>query len=152
MDNHNATQAYIRAYKCTYNAARTAASNLMANHNIRDEIDRLRKLQQAELMIGPDDIVIRYMHIAFSNMNDFVRVDNKNDVTVAPSEIMDGGIVSEIKQTKFGVGIKLESRMKALKWLADHFNMNPMDKHKIEYDKQMMKLREKEVAIKESGW
>ena len=151
MQNHNATQAYLKAYECSYETANSCAYRMLVNVGIQAEIERMRKLQQAELLIDQNDIVLRYMHMAFADMHDFVRVDvddkGNTGVKVAPSGITDGGIIKEIKESKQGISIKLESRTKALDWLAKYFLANPLDRHKIEYDNAMLKSREKSSGI-----
>jgi len=57
-------------------------------------------------------------------------------------------LVCQIKQGKSGVSIKLEDRQKAMDWLAKYFLINPLDKHKIDYDKARLALEKQKV---ESG-
>ena len=159
LENHNATQAYLRAYQCSYDAARASASQLLANPNIREEITRLRNLQEAELMIDQRDIVVRYMHIAFADIKDFVEIKTRTTkrgahqyVAVIPTEMVDGGIISQIKETKYGIDVKLADRMQALKWLADYFGANPRDAHKAAYDRAILELKERELTLKEDDW
>lgn len=148
MKNHNATQAYFKAYECTYNTASTEGPRNLLKPAISAEITRLKEIRNKGLLIDPEDIVERYMKIAFSDITDFA-VIKENNAYIMNSNMIDGGIISEIKQTKFGVGIKLENRMKALEWLGNYFLMNPMDQHKRKYDEAVIQMREKELKLKE---
>jgi len=37
----NGTQAVLKVYRCTYNAAKVTASRMLSNANVRSEIERL---------------------------------------------------------------------------------------------------------------
>lgn len=144
LDNHNATQAYLKAYKSSYNVARTEGHRNLTKPYIKKEIERLKKIRNESLMLDREDIVERYMKIAFADITDFV-IFRADRVLVYSSDMVDGGIISEVKQTKSGVSIKLEDRMKALEWLSNYFEMNPMNVHKKQYDKKVLELREKQI-------
>jgi phage terminase small subunit len=64
------------------------------------------------------------------------------------SNQVDGGLICEVSKGKSGMKVKLEDRRKALDWLADYMMMNPMSKFKIEYDKAVLALRQKESEKK----
>jgi phage terminase small subunit len=53
---------------------------------------------------------------------------------------VDGEIISEIKTSRQGSSIKLESRDKAVKWLTDYFEFNPEHKYKKEFDEKKLQL------------
>jgi len=148
MKNHNATQSYFKAYDCTYNTANTEGPKLLVKPRVKAEIARLKEIRNAGLFIDQEDIIERYMKIAFADITDFAVIKD-NKVYVMNSNMVDGSIIAEIKPTQFGVGIKLENQMKALEWLSDYFCMNPMDQHKCKYDESVMRLREKELKLKE---
>ena len=63
-----------------------------------------------------------------------------NTMKFKESSEVDGTLVNEIKLGKNGTSLKLADRQKALQWLSDYFLANPMDRHKIEYDKRRMEL------------
>ena len=119
-------------------------------------------------MLSEDDIVERYMRIAFADMTDFaefgmedvplydaegqqVMLDDgsmattkRNYLNFKGHEQVDGGLICEVSLGKSGMKVKLEDRQKALEWLSKYFNMNPSDKHKQWFDKQKIELeREK---------
>ena len=99
-------------------------------------------------MLSPDDIFQKYMDIAFSNMTDYVSfgqktmtirdkktgeplLDNEGNkieyqysyVDFKESSEVDGSLISEVKQGKDGISIKLHDAMKALDWLSKHMDM-----------------------------
>ena len=46
-----------------------------------------------------------------------------NVIRFRESSVVDGTIISEIKQGRDGASIKLADRMKALQWLSDHMDL-----------------------------
>jgi phage terminase small subunit len=177
--NFNATQAAIRAGYSPNCPSETGYELLRLPH-IKTEINRLKKIRAESMQLTPDDIIERYMRIAFADMTDFVTFGQKDVplqgddgviidadgkvVTYKDNYIdfndhtqVDGGLICEISKGKQGMKIKLEDRQKALDWLANFFEMNPMDKHKKRLDREKLKLeREKlelqrEAVEKENG-
>lgn len=166
IDNFNATQAYLKAYDCSYSTAKVEGCKSLTNPNILRELKMLKELKKETLLIDEQDILERYIHIAFADMNDFVDFGvNKiktineqgieeehklNHVNFKDSNIVDGGLICEISVGKNGSKIKLEDRLKALDWLSKYFNMNPIDKHKIEYDNKRFELEQQKINKSES--
>jgi phage terminase small subunit len=166
-NNNNATQAAIKAGYSKQTARMIGYENLTKPY-IRLEVNRLKKIMQQSVMLSPDDIVERYMRIAFSDMTDVaewgtelipdidaagnMQVDHEGNIkmirrnyfTFKNHDEVDGGLICEIKMGRQGLSVKLEDRQKALAWLADYFNMNPMNKHKMQYDNAVLALRKKE--------
>lgn len=172
IKNFNATQSAIKAGYSKDSAYQIGYENL-TKPEIRAEVERLKAIKRQSIMINEDDIVERYMRIAFADMTDFTEfglievpeVDESGQVLLNPdgtvktrkynylnfksSDQVDGGLICEISQGKNGMKIKLEDRQKALEWLANYFGMNPMHKHKIAYDNAVLALRERELKLKE---
>lgn len=178
VNNFNAASAVIKAGynpKDRTNASRMGYELLEKTH-IQKEITRLKKEKMKALNISKDDVVERFMRIAFADMTDFIEfgreevpvmtmygpLEAKHPVTGAKeivkkevntikfkeSTMVDGALICQIKQGKEGASIKLEDRQRALEWLADYFEMNPMNKHKREYDKQVLAQRALEFEQK----
>lgn len=168
IHNFNATQAYLWAFKCGYGTAGVEGHKLLKKPKIKAEIERLKKLKFEALQITPDDIVERYMRIAFADMTDFITFGQKEVPIITEEGIakdaegniltetvnyidfndytqVDGGLICEIKKGRQGMSIKLEDRQKALDWLASYFEMNPMDRHKVAFDKAKLKLEEQRI-------
>lgn len=164
----NATQSYLKAYECSYESALGNGCRMMENDGVRAEIMRLKEIKRQSIMITEDDIIEKYMKIAFADMTDFVEfgeveqpiitddgvVKVYNDETdreepltemvnvlrFKNSKEVDGSLICEISHGKNGSKVKLEDRQKALDWLAKYFMMDPMDKHRVEFDEKKLEL------------
>lgn len=172
VKNFNATQAAIRA-GYSQNTARAIGYENLTKPCIRDEVKRLKDIRRQAIMISEDDIVERYMRIAFADISDFadfgteeypavdehghIMIDGNGNIKTRKRDYLDfkdsnevdGGLICEISLGRSGMKVKLEDRQKALRWLADYFCMNPMNQHKIAYDKAVLSLRERELKAKE---
>jgi len=62
-----------------------------------------------------------------------------NFVDIKPSAEIDGTLISEVKQGKDGVSIKLHDKMKALEKLELYLDLLP-DKHKRKIEEEKLKL------------
>ena len=167
IKNYNASMAIIKAGYNPGNSQRAAEMGyqLLQRSPVKAEVNRLKEMKRQSIMLDPDDIVERYMQIAFSDITDFVTfgtaervigIDDDGELINRLESFMDfkdhtmvdGGLISEIKKNKMGMSIKLEDRQKALSWLADYFNMNPMNQHKQIYDKHKLRLQEAELELR----
>ncbi|ELC8458784.1 MAG: terminase small subunit [Clostridium perfringens] len=144
----NATKAYQKAYNSSYIVANSEGYKFLVNPCIKSEIEKLKQHKLNQVMLSEEDIFQRYMDIAFSDITDYVNFgkreieileDNQsktievNYVDFNDSYNVDGTIISEVKQGKDGVSIKLHDKMKALQWLSDHMNI-ATDKQKVELE------------------
>jgi phage terminase small subunit len=148
----NASKAYKRVHP---DASKTTCySNgykWLKKTQIRCEIDRMKQEQMEINDLTMNDIVRKYMDIAFADVSDFMEfgmekqpvigafgpVKVKNPETGEEQQLMvdvnvvkfkqdaevDGSLIAEISQGKSGAKIKLADRMKALEWLANHYSM-----------------------------
>lgn len=91
MKYHNATKAYQLAYGAKYSTAMVKACDLRKEPKIQKEIQRLKELMYQEILLDPNDIVQRYIEIAFLDESE-----------------MDGKVV------------KMSDSLKALEWLDEH--------------------------------
>ena len=151
IKSFNATKAYQKAYGVDYNTAASIGYRLLENDGVKAEIQRLKKNRLNREMLSAEDIFQKYMDIAFADMTDYVEFGQEevqvmamygpveakdpetgekkplmkkvNVVKFRKSTEVDGTLISEVKQGKDGVSIKLPDRMKALEWLADHMDM-----------------------------
>ena len=141
----NYTKAYMKAYPgCTYASAAVLGSRLMKNQVIRKEIEQLKQNHMNREMLKQEDIFQKYMDIAFADMNDFMSFGQEeietdygprmvNSVRLKESDQVDGTLITEVKQGRDGVSVKLADRMKAIDWLADHMDIATAEqKAKIE--------------------
>lgn len=156
----NATQSYMKAYKCEYDSAHSNSSRLMSRDSIRQEIQRLQEAKRQQIVAGESDIVDLHMRIAFADMGDYLSFGQKevklrngnkikvNTVDLKESTTVDTQLIQSIGETKDGVSIKLADRNKSLDWLEKFFLMNPMDKHKIAFDNAKLDMERKKLEPK----
>src|SRR5690606_39104080 len=123
----NATKAYQKAYGCAYTTAGVEGHRHLKNPKIIAEIDRLKAEQANELKLDIRDVLQKYIDIAFADITDFVEFGREtvtdaetgmeyevNRVKFKDSTEVDGTILTEVKQGKDGVSVKLADKMKAL--------------------------------------
>lgn len=154
----NATKAYQKAYESNYETSMVNGSRLLRKAKVRAEIERIREEQASELMIGTREILQKYIDIAFADITDFVEFGLKPKIDVVDfdgdgkpiygeteyssnyfnlrnSSEIDGSILTEVKEGKEGITVKLADKMKALDFLSKNFNMlsnNDQEKLKVE--------------------
>ena len=170
----NATKAYMKAYECSYTAAKAHGYKLLQNAEIRQEIERLKQNRLNRELLSEADIFQKFMDIAFSDITDYLVFGQKEVPVMGPfgpikvedpdtgekvpvtkivnvvqfreSDEVDGTLISEVKQGRDGASIKLSDRMKALNWLADHMDFaTPEQKAKVR------KLEAETERIQRSG-
>jgi len=173
VKSFNATKSYQKAYGCAYTTAMTKGSELMRNPEVRKKIMELKKNRFNREMLKEEDIIQKYMDIAFGDIGDYVTFGQEevevmgafgpimvedpdtgekvpltkvvNVVRLKESEDVDGTLISEIKGGK-NPGIKMLDRMKALEWLAEHIGIQS-DEQKARIDK----LRAEADRIRRDG-
>ncbi|MFS0776247.1 terminase small subunit [Neobacillus sp. 3P2-tot-E-2] len=131
----NATKAYKKAYQCTLQTADTNGPRLLGNARVKQEIERLRAERQQGLFLDTKAILQKYIDIAFADITDFVEFGREevtddlgnpyevNRVRFKESVDVDGTIVTEVKQGKDGVSVKLADKMKALEFLSKYTDL-----------------------------
>ncbi len=70
LQRYNATWAYHKAYGGSYESSRVNASRMLTNDNIRKYLTELKKQQSQELFANANDILLRYLHQATSDVTD----------------------------------------------------------------------------------
>ncbi|RGY96224.1 terminase small subunit [Hungatella hathewayi] len=158
----NATRSYQKAYNSSYETAMVEGCKLLRNPKVRAEITRLKQDRLNREMLDEHDIFQKYMDIAFSDITDYVEFGREeiqamgafgpiqvedpatgkkvplmktvNSVRFRESDVVDGTIITEVKQGRDGASIKLADRMKALEWLADHMDLaTPEQRARIDH-------------------
>ena len=147
----NAAQSYKKAYGCSYEAAVAAASRLLTNVKVREEVRRLKKERFESRLFDEHDIFQRYLDIATSSLTDYVDFGREevpvismtgpvtkkdpetgeeilvtkevNFVKFRDSSEVDGRMIKKVKMGKDGASIELYDAMKAMEWLAEHMSM-----------------------------
>lgn len=149
----NATKAYQKAYGCSYETAMVRGSETLRNVKVRDEIQRLKQNRLNSEIMEESDIVQKYMDIAFADITEYVEFGNStytdpetqeeiqySYVNLKNSNSVDGTLISEVSKGRDGAKIKLADRMKALEWLSNYFEINPVDKHRRAFENRKLEI------------
>lgn len=167
----NATKAYHQAYKCGWAVANKNAHRLLKKPYIIKEIEKLKKQIRQGIKLEAMAVLQKYIDIAFSDITDFVEFGYKevtkkevvgidrdgnpiinedthsfNYVDFINSSQVDGTIISEVRQGKDGVAIKLVDKMKALEKLELYFDLLP-DKWKRKLEEEKLEVQKKRLDI-----
>ena len=141
LKSFNAVKSYMKVYECSYESAAVSAHRMLKKPKIKSYLESLMQEREENIGIREADVLQKYADIAMADMNDFMQQDGAGWYSPKPS--IDGTIVQEIKQGKFGVSIKLNDRMKALDKLQQYFE----DRRKAELVKtEKEKQKEEENA------
>lgn len=163
---HNKVKAYQKVKPNTpYNSACVMASRWSKQPAVIEEINRLKKELYEDALLDPQDIVQKYIDIAFADLNDYLEYGREevpviiknpdtgedevlkqtvNMVKFKESAFADGTILSEVKQGRNGASIKLADRMKALDWLSKHMNL-ATEEQKAKID--LIKAQTRKITI-----
>lgn len=139
VKSFNATKAYQKAYDVSKNTAAVNGCRLLRNANIQNEIKELKEITLAQKFLTKEDILQKYIDLAFSDITDFAEFKG-GMVKLKSSKDVDGSLIKEVKAGMFGASIKLKDSQKALEWLSRYFMMNPMDEHRQEFEKRKLEL------------
>lgn len=155
VKSFNATQSAIKAGYAS-DSAHVRGHELLRNSKVSQEIRRVKSNMANDIFIDAMDVLNKYIKIAFSDITDFLAFGRKevvvginedgddetaevNFVEFKNSNVIDGSLISEVKQGKDGVSIKLEDKMKALDKLSLYFDLFP-DKFKREVESEKLKI------------
>lgn len=161
IKNRNATMAAIRAGYAK-DSAHAEGSRLLKNVKIREELKRLKGPLVKEAFLDAMDVLQEYMKIAFADITEYVefgvveryvykegqKVKGENGeflkefvnyINLKNHDELDGALISEVKEGKEGLSIKLHDKMKALEKLEQYLDLLP-DKHKRRIEEEKLKL------------
>lgn len=169
----NRTQSAIKAGYAP-DSAHVQGSRLLSNDKIKREIRKLKAEMRSELFIDAMDVLEQYAKIAFADITEFVDFDTElvpvmsahgpvimtnpatgkqepllkevNVVKFKGSRMVDGQLISEVKQGRDGASIKLMDKMRALEKLEQYFDVIPdewkrkIDEEKLAIDRAKLEL------------
>jgi len=129
---------------------------LLVNASVKAEIQRLQEIKRQQIVASEADLVEMHMRIAFADIGNYLafgQEDRENEngtykanfVSLKDSSKVDTQLIQEVKQGREGVSIKLADKQRSLDWLEKFFLINPMDRHKIDFDKAKLELERKKV-------
>lgn len=172
IKSFNATQSAIKAGYAP-DSAHVEGSRLLRNVKVKAYIKELKGKMTEEIFIDAMDVLNKYIKIAFADITDYLTfgqrevsvmgpfgpiIDKKtkkkitktiNYVDFKESNIVDGTIISEVKQGKDGVSIKFEDRMKALDKLSQYFDLFP-DNFKRKIEEEKVKQAKEKLELEKS--
>lgn len=155
LETHNAKISCLRAgYDVQERYARQLGYKILNRDRVKVEIERLKKMRNEAMFLSSEDVLEKYMQIAFADITDFIELSGAGErVSIKSLDELEGGVIESIKNDKFGVSLKLSSRDKALAFLAKYFEMYPMDRHRKEYDAKRLSIDEQKnsKANEQSG-
>ncbi|WP_105176867.1 terminase small subunit [Clostridium cagae] len=164
----NATKAYQKVYKCTYETAMVNGSNLLRNTKVKEQIESLTAIQFNKEALKRS-VIQKYIDIAFADIGDYVKFGKKykgvwtkdndgkdipvidpetgeqkikeyNYLDLKESSLVDTTLINEVAEGKDGIKFKLADKMKALDFLTKHCNLLS-DEEKIKLDLEYKKLQ-----------
>ena len=160
IKSFNQTMAAIKA-GYSRDRAHVTGSELVRNSKVAAEIRRLKGEMQQGVFIDAMDILNKYIQIAFADISDYVYFgsiereqlhpdtgkvmldSNFKPITYKESYVdfknadeVDGTIITEVKEGKDGVSVKLADKMKALEMLSKYFDLlSDNDKKRLQEEK-----------------
>lgn len=169
VTTNNAVQAYLQCFNCTKATARVMPYKLLARDSIKNEVHRLRKLMRNEYDLDPSDLIDYCLKVVGADIGDYVTFGQRevavmgmfgplldedkqpvtkliNIVEFAESDQVDTSVISEIKQGKDGVSIKLADKKWAWEQLIKCFDLLP-DKYQRKVEKKRLELETEKVRI-----
>lgn len=169
VKSFNATFSAIKAGYAK-DSAHVQGSVLLSNPKVSEEIQRLKGMITQVIFADVMDVFNKYAAIAFADITDYVEFGQKDEimmseegpildpvtgehmtykrnfVTFKNSDEVDGTLISEIKQGKEGVSVKLHDKMKAMEKLEKYFDMLP-DHHKRALENERLKMDRERLEL-----
>lgn len=165
----NATRAAMAAGYSKKTAAQLGYQ-LLHKPSIQAEIKRQTALVMEHLGITSQRVLLEYLKVAFADITNFVEFGQKevqvmgafgpvkdeegtpltktvSYVSFKESAEVDGTLISEVKQGKEGIGIKLHDKMKALEKLEKYLDLLP-DRHKRMIEEAKLELEREQLKAK----
>ncbi|MGU3355394.1 terminase small subunit [Bacillus sp. M5A3_1b] len=175
----NGTQAALKA-GYSKDGAHVQASRLLRRERVSSYIKELKGELVENVFVEAMDVLKEYIKIAFADITNYVTfgqrevelepeertsVDEEgNEVTefitetrmmnfidLAESDMVDGSIITEVKQGRDGISIKLADKMKALDKLSLYFDLFPDNfKRKVDEERLHMQQEAQKVQIEKT--
>lgn len=168
----NATKAYQKAYGCDYATANANGPRLLVKASIREEITRVRDALSDSALLDKRTLIQKWIDIAFADITDYLqfgRVEEisyaedgqpeldmngniktwtRNFVNLNKSEEIDGTLITEVKQGKDGITVKLADKMKAMEFLTKHLDLlNDNERKQLQVEQQKLSIKKTEAEI-----
>ncbi len=172
----NATKAYQKVYDCDYMQAMSNGSRLLRNDKIRVEISAIKQDIADGIMIESRAVLQKWIDIAFADISDYVAWgtekrlipdvfvgrdanDKKvfedkeidvNYVHLKSASNIDTSIVTEIKEGKDGVTVKLADKMKALDFLTKYMDLlEEAELKQLKVERERVNIEKTKIEIED---
>lgn len=159
----NGTQAALKA-GYSKDGAHVQASRLLRRERVSSYIKELKGELVENVFVEAMDVLKEYIKIAFADITNYVIFGQRevefesedgtpitrmmNFVDLQDYEVVDGSIITEVKQGRDGISIKLADKMKALDKLAQYFDLVPDNfKKQIEEERHKMQMEVQKVHV-----
>ncbi|GEO70527.1 terminase small subunit [Levilactobacillus acidifarinae] len=175
LQDFNATQAYMRAYKSGWKTANVNGSGLLAKTSVKKQLAELKEQQKADLYVTAEDIAQGYAKQAFASLGDVidykvhtelvtdsdgnVLLDTNDkpikkhvsDIYLKPSDQIDWSLVQEVHRGKDGLVVKLFDNQRAKAELMKYLKDNKADGDDVTINLIRSDRRNKDGNQRESG-
>ncbi|PEE04594.1 terminase small subunit [Bacillus pseudomycoides] len=175
----NGTQAAIKSGYAK-ESAHVQSSRLLRRERVSSYIKELKGELVENVFVEAMDVLKEYIKIAFADITNYITFGQKeievevgentttdedgneitetitearmvNYVDLQDHEMVDGSIITEVKQGRDGVSIKLADKMKALDKLAQYFDLVPDNfKRQIEEERHRMQMEVQKVHVEKT--
>lgn len=169
-NSNNATQSYLKAYDCGYATAMREGYAHLRKPHIKAEIKRLKEIMRAEIDFDVLDLLHYCLKVVGADIGDYLSFGQReepivtndgpiidqetgdmvteqvNYVALGESSRLDTSLISEIKQGKAGVSIKLADKKWAWEQLIKYFDLLP-DREKRKLDQARLEIERDKVQI-----
>ncbi|PEQ09120.1 terminase small subunit [Bacillus toyonensis] len=172
----NGTQAALKA-GYSKDGAHVQASRLLRRERVSSYIKELKGELVENVFVEAMDVLKEYIKIAFADITNYITFGQKeievevgenttfdkegNEITETITEarlvnyvdlqdhnMVDGSIITEVKQGRDGISIKLADKMKALDKLSQYFDLVPDNfKRQIEEERHKMQMEVQKVHV-----
>ncbi|MHA4224389.1 terminase small subunit [Bacillus cereus] len=159
----NGTQAALKS-GYSKDGAHVQASRLLRRERVSSYIKELKGELVENVFVEAMDVLKEYIKIAFADITNYVTFGQRevefqddegnqftrmmNFVDLQEADLVDGSIITEVKQGKDGVSVKLADKMKALDKLSQYFDLVPDTfKDQIEAERHRMQQEMQKVQI-----
>jgi phage terminase small subunit len=131
----------------TKHSANVAGYQIMNNPEVKEILEKAKEIMQADIYISAKTVLEQYVKIAQADITDYLEFKGRR-VLLKDSDKIDGSLITEVRQGKDGVTVKLADKMKALERLEKLFNVIPDQKLLLEMQKWEL---QKKVLEKQLG-
>lgn len=168
----NATKAYQRVYGTNRNVSAACGCKLLKKANIQLAIAKLRSNRINQALLKPEDIFQKFMDIAFCDLKEYLEFGTKETIVginpdrtfkkesvpflkLKNAEDVDGTLLAEMKETRYGISLKTVSvsdKLRALEWLANHMDMATAEQRaKVESLRSKVQVEQEKLHLQKEA-